>query len=63
VVKKRVRPYFDKNIKPLLDQGKNVLIAAHGNSLRAILIIMGAETPETINEAEFPTGVPLIFEM
>jgi 2,3-bisphosphoglycerate-dependent phosphoglycerate mutase len=63
VVEKRVRPYFNLNIKPLIKQGKNVMVAAHGNSLRAMLIILGAETPETINEAEFPTGVPLVFEM
>lgn len=63
VVEKRVRPYFNAEIKPLLDQGKNILIAAHGNSLRGILIVIGAETPETINLAEIPTGVPLVFEM
>lgn len=63
VVEKRVRPYYETNIKPLLEDGKNVLIAAHGNSLRAMLIILGVETPETINKAEMPTGVPLVFEM
>lgn len=63
VVENRVRPYYQDHIKPLVDQGQNVLIAAHGNSLRAMLIILGAETPETINEAEMPTGVPLVFEM
>lgn len=63
VVEKRVRPYYEATIKPLLDGGKNVLVAAHGNSLRALLIIIGAETPETINAAEMPTGVPLVFEL
>ncbi len=63
VVEKRVRPYYEAEIKPLVDAGKNVLIAAHGNSLRAMLIILGAETPESINDAEFPTGVPLVFEI
>ncbi len=63
VVENRVRPYFEKAIKPDLDAGKNVLVAAHGNSLRAMLIILGVETPESINEAEMPTGVPLVFEM
>lgn len=63
VVENRVRPYYSANIKPLLDNGDNVLVAAHGNSLRAMLIIIGAETPETINEAEMPTGVPLVFEI
>ena len=42
---------------------RNILVVAHGNSLRAMLIILGAETPESINDAEFPTGVPLVFEL
>ena len=63
VVENRVRPYFEREIKPLLDQEKNVLVAAHGNSLRGILIVLGAETPETINKAEIPTGSPLVFEL
>lgn len=63
VVENRVRPYFEANIKALLDGGKNVLVAAHGNSLRALLIIIGAETPETINKAEMETGVPVVFEL
>ncbi|MCB1563649.1 MAG: 2,3-diphosphoglycerate-dependent phosphoglycerate mutase [Alphaproteobacteria bacterium] len=63
VVENRVRPYYKKNIEPHVESGENILIAAHGNSLRAMLIILGAETPETINEAEMPTGVPLVFEM
>ncbi len=63
VVENRVRPYFIEKIKPLLDEEKSILIAAHGNSLRAMLIILGVETPETINEAEMPTGKPLVFEI
>ena len=63
VVEKRVRPYYEAHIKPELEAGKNVLIAAHGNSLRAMLIILGAETPESINEAEMPTGKPLVFDV
>lgn len=63
VVEKRVRPYYEANIKPMLDDGKNILIAAHGNSLRAMLIILGVETPESINDAEMETGVPVVFEL
>lgn len=63
VVENRVRPYYNKEIKPLLEDGKNVLIAAHGNSLRAMLIVLGVETPDTINDAEVPTGVPLLFTL
>lgn len=64
VVENRVRPYYEEEIKKhLIEEGKNVLIAAHGNSLRAVLIILGVETPDTINDAEFPTGLPLVFEL
>ena len=63
VVENRVRPYYEANIKAMVEGGKNVLIAAHGNSLRAMLIILGVETPDSINSAEFPTGVPLVFEL
>ena len=63
VVEKRVRHYYEANIKPRLDKGENILVAAHGNSLRALLIIIGADTPETINAAEMETGVPVVFEM
>lgn len=58
----RVTPYYEAHIKPLVKDGKNVLLAAHGNTLRAMLIILGEYTPETINSAEIPTGVPLVFE-
>lgn len=60
VLEKRVRPYFKAHIKPLLVHGKNVLIAAHGNSLRALLIELGEATPENVNEYELATGVPVV---
>ena len=63
VVENRVRPYFEAQIRPLIEQNKNILVAAHGNSLRALLIILGVETPDTINQAEMETGVPVVFEM
>jgi 2,3-bisphosphoglycerate-dependent phosphoglycerate mutase len=64
VVENRVRPYYEASIKPLvMQQSKNVLIAAHGNSLRALLIVLGLETPETINAAEISTGVPVVIEI
>ena len=63
VVENRVRPYYAANIKSLVEGDKNVLIAAHGNSIRALLIVLGAETSDSINEAEIPTGVPLVFEI
>ncbi len=59
----RVEPYYQANIAPLLKDGKNVLVAAHGNTLRAMLIILGLHTPETINNAEIATGDPLFFSV
>lgn len=59
----RVEPYYRANIEPLLNDGKNVLIAAHGNTLRAMLIILGLHTPDTINNAEIATGDPLFFDV
>ena len=55
----RVSPYFTKAIKPYILDKKNVLIAAHGNSLRAIMIEVGMYKPEEISSIELPTGSPL----
>lgn len=63
VVENRVRPYYEGEIKPHLSDNKDVLMGAHGNTLRAMLIILGVHTPDTINTAEMPTGIPLVFEM
>jgi len=62
VVENRVGPYFLKEIMPLLKNGENVLLGAHGNTLRALLIVLGQKTPDNINEAEIPTGAPIVFE-
>lgn len=58
----RVVPYFEKHILPDLQAGKNILLAAHGNTLRAMLIVLGENTPENINSAEIATGTPIIFD-
>ena len=55
----RVSPYFIEVIKPYLLENKNVLIAAHGNSLRAIMIKIGLYKPSEIASIELPTGSPL----
>ena len=62
-VVERVSPYFKKNIKPLLDQNKSVLIAAHGNSLRAMMIELGMYKPKEISSIELPTGSPLCINL
>ena len=54
----RVSPYYDKNIKPFIDNNKNVLISAHGNSLRAIMIKINLYKYTDISKIELPTGSP-----
>ncbi len=62
-VVERVSPYFKNNIKPLLDQNKNILIVAHGNSLRALMIELGMYKAEDISSIELPTGQPLCINL
>ncbi len=57
----RVIPYFETAIKPLLQQGKNVLIAAHGNSLRALIMYLENLSPEEIIKREIATGEPIVY--
>ena len=59
----RVLPYWDSNIAPELRQGKNVLISAHGNSLRALIKYLLNISDEQILELNLPTGTPLIFDL
>lgn len=61
-VVERVRPYYESAIEPLIADGKNVLVSAHGNSLRALLLILGEYTEEEITSVELPTGRPLVFD-
>ena len=56
----RVMPYYEKNIKPLLSSNKNILIAAHGNSLRALCKILLNISNKKIIDFEIPTGNPLL---
>ena len=57
----RVIPYFTSTILPLLGSGKNVLIVAHGNSLRALIMYLDRLTPEQIVEKEIATGKPITY--
>ncbi len=59
----RTIPFFQQEIQPLLDQGKNVLISAHGNSLRSIVMNIDGLTSEEVLSLEIPTGKPLYYEM
>lgn len=56
---KRVLPYYEKEIKPELLKGKKIIIAAHGNSLRALVKDLEGLTPEETLKLELATGVPL----
>ena len=60
-VVRRVTKYFEEVIKPAIqsDENDNILIAAHGNSLRALLIVMNIYEPNNINYVELSTGVPI----
>ncbi|AYZ35780.1 2,3-bisphosphoglycerate-dependent phosphoglycerate mutase [Chryseobacterium indologenes] len=57
----RVIPYYEMHILPLLKKGENVLIVAHGNSLRALIIYLENLSPEEILEREIATGIPLTY--
>ncbi len=59
----RVLPYWNETIAPNLRAGKNIVIAAHGNSLRAIVKHLFAVADEEIVHVEMPTGNPLLIEL
>jgi len=59
----RVLPYYNTTILPKLKAGENVLVAAHGNSIRALIMQLEDHTPESILGVEIPTGVPRVFEL
>ena len=56
----RVKPYYDEFIEPEIKNNKDIIIVAHGNSLRAIMIRVGLYRPEEISQIELPTGSPFI---
>ncbi|HEX9619374.1 MAG TPA: 2,3-diphosphoglycerate-dependent phosphoglycerate mutase [Polyangiaceae bacterium] len=59
----RFVPYFEGTIAPRIRAGKRVLIAAHGNSLRALVKYLDAVSDEEIVELNIPTGIPLVYEL
>jgi len=59
----RTLPYFNSRILPLVKSGKNVLVAAHGNSLRSIVMDLEHMTREQVLELNIPTGVPITYEI
>lgn len=59
----RTLPYYEAEILPLLKQGKTTLIAAHGNSLRALVMAIENLTPEQILKREIATGQPTVYNI
>ena len=58
----RVIPYYEDEIKKQIQENKNVLISAHGNSLRALCKYLFKISDQKINQLEIPTGNPLVIE-
>ncbi|QFU17562.1 2,3-bisphosphoglycerate-dependent phosphoglycerate mutase [Microvirga thermotolerans] len=59
----RVLPYYVREILPRVMRGERVLVAAHGNSLRALVMVLDGLTPETIPSMELATGIPLVYSL
>ncbi len=59
----RFLPYWEKEIAPVIKSGKRVLIAAHGNSIRALVKKLDNISDEDISRLNIPTGVPLVYEL
>jgi 2,3-bisphosphoglycerate-dependent phosphoglycerate mutase len=59
----RVLPYWHSTLVPMIKSGKRVLIAAHGNSLRAMVKYLDSIPDNEITELNIPTGIPLVYEL
>jgi 2,3-bisphosphoglycerate-dependent phosphoglycerate mutase len=61
--KDRVMPYWEQTIAPAIREGKTVLVAAHGNSLRALVKHLDKISDDEISKLNIPTGIPLLYEL
>ena len=59
----RVLPFWNESIVPQIRQGKKVLVSAHGNSLRALVMHLDGLSEEAVAELNIPTGIPLVYEL
>ncbi|HVL74260.1 MAG TPA: 2,3-bisphosphoglycerate-dependent phosphoglycerate mutase [Beijerinckiaceae bacterium] len=59
----RTLPYYVQEILPRVMRGERVLVAAHGNSLRALVMVLDRLTPETVPGMELATGIPLVYRL
>lgn len=58
----RVLPYYERHIRPDILAGRNILVTAHGNSLRALVMHLDRLSTAEVLELNIPTGVPLLYE-
>ena len=56
-------PFWHSEMAPQVNAGRRVLVAAHGNSLRALVMVLDRLTPETIPGMELATGLPLVYRL
>ncbi len=61
--RKRVSQYYFSSIAPELARGKDVLVSAHGNSLRALIMMLERLTPHEVETLEVPTARPVVYEL
>lgn len=59
----RVLPYYEEKILPLVEAGKDVIVSAHGNSLRALIMQLDGLTREEITQLNLATGVPIVYKI
>jgi 2,3-bisphosphoglycerate-dependent phosphoglycerate mutase len=59
----RTLPYYVTDILPRVLRGERVLVAAHGNSLRALVMVLDKHTPDSITKLNLDTGVPMIYQL
>jgi 2,3-bisphosphoglycerate-dependent phosphoglycerate mutase len=58
-----VKPYWETRIAPQLRDGRDILIAAHGNSLRALVKMLDGIADDEITGLNIPTGIPLVYDL
>jgi 2,3-bisphosphoglycerate-dependent phosphoglycerate mutase len=59
----RVLPYYIREILPRVLRGERVLVSAHGNSLRALVMVLDKHTPDSITKLNLDTGIPMIYRL
>ena len=59
----RVLPYFSENILPLIRKNREIVVVAHGNSLRALVMHLDNLSPDEVVRLEIPTGMPICYQI